>query len=63
MPVEALVTERSASPEELERLGDDPVVIELTAEMATLEVAASGEDRELLRGPYESSRPDFTCSG
>jgi hypothetical protein len=63
VPVDALASERSAPPAELKRLGDDPVVIELTSGMATIEVAASGEDRELLRGPYESSRTDFTPSG
>jgi hypothetical protein len=63
MAVEALATERSASPEELKRLGDDPVVIELTTGMATIELAASGEDRELLLGPYASSRTDFIPSG
>jgi hypothetical protein len=63
VPVEALATERSASPEELKRLGDDPVVIELTTGVATIELAASGEDRELLRGPYGSSRRDFIPSG
>jgi hypothetical protein len=55
VPVDALASERSAAPDELKRLGDDPLVIELTAGAATIEVAASGEDRGLLRGPYESS--------
>jgi hypothetical protein len=63
VPVEALATERPGAPEELKRLGADPVVIELIAGMATVEVAASGEDHELLRGPYERSSPDLTRSG
>jgi hypothetical protein len=63
VPADALESERSASPEELKRLGDDPVVIELTTGMATIEVAASGEDRDRLRGPYERSGTDFIPSG
>jgi hypothetical protein len=63
VPVDGLESERSASPEELKRLGDDPVVIELTTGVATIEVAASGEDRDLLRGPYERTRTDFIRSG
>jgi hypothetical protein len=63
VPVDALQSERSASTEELKRLGDDPVVIELRTGAATIEVAASGDDRDLLRGPYEHSRTDFIPSG
>jgi hypothetical protein len=63
VPVDALASERSAPPEELKRLGDDPVVIGLTTGMATIEVAASREDRDLLRGPYESPKTEFTPSG
>jgi hypothetical protein len=55
VPVEALARERSGAPDELKRLGDDPVVIALTTGATTIEVAASGEDRDLLRGPYEIS--------
>jgi hypothetical protein len=55
VPVEALASERSGAPDELKRLGDDPVVIALTTGATTIEVAASGEDRDLLRGPYEIS--------
>jgi Protein of unknown function (DUF2550) len=59
VPVAALAGERSATPGELKRLGDDPVVIDLTTGTATVEVAAAREDRDLLRGPYDSSgRPE-----
>jgi hypothetical protein len=62
VPVDALVSERASTPEELKRLGDDPVVIELRTGTETVEVATSAEDRDLLRGPYESSA-DVTASG
>jgi hypothetical protein len=52
VPVNALESERSAAPEHLKRLGDDPVVVGLTTGESTVEVAGRGEDRELLRGPY-----------
>lgn len=52
VPVDALASERSAAPERLKRLGDDPVVVGLTTGASTVEVAERGEDRNLLRGPY-----------
>jgi hypothetical protein len=52
VPVDALESERSAAPEHLKRLGDDPVVIGLTTGASTIELAGRGEDRSLLRGPY-----------
>jgi hypothetical protein len=52
VPVDALASERSAAPEHLRRLGDDPVVVGLTTGGSTVEVAGRGEDRNLLRGPY-----------
>ena len=54
-PVDAVASERRGDPDELKRLGDDPVVIELTSGATTIEVAAASEDRDLLCGPYESS--------
>jgi hypothetical protein len=56
VPVDALASERSGVPDDLKGLGDDPVVIGLKTGGATIEIAASGEHRDLLRGPYESSR-------
>jgi len=47
--VDELASERSA-PDELKRLGDDPIVIALTTGATTIEVAAAGDDRGLLRG-------------
>jgi hypothetical protein len=55
VPADALASERSEASQELKRLGDAPVVIELAAGGAMIEVAASGEDRDLLRGPYRAS--------
>jgi hypothetical protein len=52
VPVDALASERSAAPEHLKRLGNDPVVVGLTTGASTVEVAGRGEDRNLLRGPY-----------
>jgi hypothetical protein len=52
VPVDVLSSERSGAPDELKRLGDDPVVVELRSGEATIEVAASGENRDRLRGPY-----------
>ena len=49
VPVDELASERSA-PDELKRLGDDPIVIALTTGATTIEVAAAGDDRGLLRG-------------
>ena len=55
VPVDALASERSGVPDDLKRLGEDPVVIGLTTGTGTIEVAAAGENRDLLRGPYETS--------
>jgi hypothetical protein len=52
VPVDALASERSAAPEHMKRLGDDPVIVGLTTGRSTIEVAGHGEDRKLLRGPY-----------
>jgi hypothetical protein len=52
VPADGLAGERPAGPDEVKRLGDGPVVIELATGPATVEIAASGEQRDLLRGPY-----------
>jgi hypothetical protein len=52
VPGDGLASERPAGPDEVKRLGDAPVVIELATGHATVEIAASGEQRDLLRGPY-----------
>jgi hypothetical protein len=63
VPVDSLATERSAAPTELKRLGDDPLVVELTTGATTLEVAARDADRDLLRGPYEIEERNHATDG
>jgi hypothetical protein len=55
VPIDALATERSAGPEEVKRLGDDPLIVELITGAATVEVAARDEDRDLLCGPWPTT--------
>jgi hypothetical protein len=47
--------QRPAGRDEVRRLGDHPLVVRLTVGRATLEIAAAGDERELLVGPYHSS--------
>jgi hypothetical protein len=49
---DTLDEQRSARTDEVKRLGEQPGVIRVTAEGATVEVAAKAEDTELLLGPY-----------
>ena len=44
--------QRRARPDEIKRLGDDAVVVQLRIGSATVEVAADNSDRVLLLGPY-----------
>ena len=52
VPAGRLDEQRPARADEVKRLGDHPGVIRVTADGATVEVAAKGEDTELLLGPY-----------
>jgi hypothetical protein len=52
LPADGMDEERPASPGEVKRLGDHPVVVRLKAGDATVEVAARGDDRALLVGPF-----------
>jgi hypothetical protein len=52
VPGDGLAGERPAGPDEVKRLGGAPVIIELITGPAIVEIAASGEQRDLLRGPY-----------
>ena len=54
--------ETLAATDEVERLGDNPGVIRVTGDGATLEVAAKAEDTELLLGPY-CKPADATAAG
>jgi hypothetical protein len=44
--------DRAAESDEVKRLGDAPVVVELAADAASVFVAAHAEDRDLALGPY-----------
>jgi hypothetical protein len=59
--IEGLDEQRPAGPDETKRLGDHPVIARLKSDNATAEVAACGDDRELLLGPYQT--PDATVVG
>jgi hypothetical protein len=52
VPADRLDEQRPARTDEVKRLGDHPGVIRITADGATVEVAAKAEDIELLLGPY-----------
>ena len=52
VPTDSLAEQRPARTDEVKRLGDHPGVIRVTADGATVEVAARAEDTEFLRGPY-----------
>ena len=52
VPTDTLDEQRPARADEVKRLGDHPGVIRVTADGATVEVAAQAEEAELLLGPY-----------
>ena len=54
VPTDALDEQRPAHDDEVKRLGHHPSVIRVTADGATVEVAAHAEDAELLLGPYRT---------
>jgi hypothetical protein len=49
---DGLDQQRPAGPDEVKRLGDHPIVMQLRIGSATVEVAAHDDERELLLGPY-----------
>lgn len=55
LPVDSLAGERPAESGEVRRLGDEAVVVTLRSDEGTVEVAARGEDRAVLRGPYDGA--------
>ena len=62
VPTDRLDEQRPARTDEVKRLGDHPGVIRVTADGATVEVAAKAEDIELLLGPYPEL-VDTTAAG
>jgi hypothetical protein len=55
LPTDGVDEQRTAAQDEVKRLGDHPLVIRLRVGHATLDVAAAGDHRELLVGPYHPS--------
>jgi hypothetical protein len=55
VPADGLDEQRPARPDEVKRLGKHPFVIQVRTSRAIAEVAAHGEDRELLLGPYRTA--------
>jgi hypothetical protein len=51
--VDGLERQRQADGDEVKRLGAHPALIRFTAGEAIVEVAASADDSERLRGPYD----------
>src|SRR3954449_4228849 len=49
---DGLDEERPAVPDEVKRLGDQPIVVQLRSDAATVEIAARHDQGELLLGPY-----------
>ncbi len=47
--------QRPAGPDEVKRLGDHPVIVQLRTGGATVEVAAHDEESQQLLGPYRES--------
>ena len=54
VPADGLDEQRPARPDEVKRLGEHPTVIRVRTGRATVEVAAHGENAELLLGPYRT---------
>jgi hypothetical protein len=55
LPTDGLDAQRPAHPDKVKRLGDHPVVVRVRMGSATAEIAARGDDAELVRGPYRES--------
>jgi hypothetical protein len=55
VPADGLEQQRPGLPGEVKRLGDDPVIVRLRTERATVEVAAHDEESEQLPGPFRES--------
>jgi Protein of unknown function (DUF2550) len=55
VPADGLEHQRPAGPAEVKRLGEHPVIAQLRADSATVEVAAHDEEIEQLLGPFRES--------
>jgi hypothetical protein len=57
VPIDRVEGERTAEPGEVKRLGENPVVVDLSADRATVQVATRKEHRALAVGPlYANTR-------
>ena len=63
VPTDRLDEQRPARTGEVKRLGDRPSVIRVTANGATVEVAANAGDADLLLGPYRQAARQLTSPG
>jgi uncharacterized protein DUF2550 len=54
VPIDRLDGERAAEPGEVKRLGDDPVVVDLSSDGATIQIATKKEHRALAVGPLQT---------
>jgi hypothetical protein len=52
---DGLDQQRPAGPDEVKRLGDHPVIVQLRSDSATVDVAAHDKESERLLGPYLAS--------
>ena len=52
LAADGLEERRPARPDEVKRLGDHPVVVQVRVGSSTVEVAANGDHIDLLLGPY-----------
>ena len=57
VPADGIINQRPARPDEVKRLGANPIVMQIRAGTAKVEIAASGDAGELLRGPYDTASP------
>jgi hypothetical protein len=61
VPIDGRAGERAAEPGEVKRLGDSPVVIDLSTDGATIEIATKTDDRAHAVGPF--TLPSTTEAG
>ena len=62
VPIDRLRDVRPAGGGEVKRLGHEPVVIELAADHAVIQVAANGDHRGLVLGPFRHRAAETTES-
>jgi hypothetical protein len=62
VPIDGLVGERAAEPGKVKRLGDSPVVVALSTDGATIEIATKKDDRVLAVGPLSGQPADTSAT-